>query len=306
MSKQSNSIQVSVLKKSFKGQTVLDGISFTVSHGEIFALLGSNGSGKTTTVKILSTLLRADGGTAKVLGFDVKTQGRKVRESISFTGQFAAVDDILTGRENLVMIGRLRHLPNFKEEAESKLQEFGLFEAADKPLAAYSGGMRRRLDLAMSMIGSPKVVYLDEPTTGLDPQSRLAVWNTVRQMAKSGTTVFLTSQQLEEAEQLADNIAVLHQGKIKAYGTAAELKKRAPKPKLVLSFLSDADLNQAKEALSGFEVSVRDLALEVSTNGSVKQTAEILGKLESSGIEAAFSGKPPTLEEAFLSIIGEA
>jgi ABC-2 type transport system ATP-binding protein len=305
-----NAITVSDLRKSFKTQTVLDGVSFTVKPGEVFALLGSNGAGKTTTIKILTTLLRADSGAvavgvAEVCGFDVAKQGRKVREVISLTGQFAAVDDMLTGRENLIMIGKLRHLSDPKTEADKQLTEFGLADAADKPLSVYSGGMRRRLDLAMSMIGSPRVVFLDEPTTGLDPQGRLAVWNTIRAMSKSGVTVFLTTQYLEEADSLADKIAVLHQGKIAAEGTAAELKKLAPPPKLVLSFLEESDMARAREALVGYSIATDALTLAVTTDGSVKQATEILGKLESVGIQATFAQKPPTLEEAFLSIIGD-
>jgi ABC-2 type transport system ATP-binding protein len=226
-----DAIRVSGLRKSFKAQTVLDGISFSVGSGEIFALLGSNGAGKTTTIKILATLLRADGGSAEVCGFDCARQGRKVREAISLTGQSVAVDDMLTGRENLILIGRLRHLPDPKGAAGRQLAVFGLAEAADKPLSAYSGGMRRRLDLAMSMIGNPKVVFLDEPTTGLDPQSRLSVWDTIREMAKSGITIFLTTQYLEEAEHLADRIAILHGGRIIADGTLGELRKLFPPAK---------------------------------------------------------------------------
>jgi ABC-2 type transport system ATP-binding protein len=280
-------------------------VSFTVGVGEIFALLGSNDAGKTTTIKILTTLLRADGGTAEVCGFDVAKQGRRVRESISLTGQFAAVDDILTGRENLVMIGRLRHLADPKGEAERQLSGFGLTEAADKLLSTYSGGMRRRLDLAMSMIGSPQVVFLDEPTTGLDPQGRLAVWNTVRAMSKSGVTVFLTTQYLEEADSLADRIAILHRGTIAAEGTAAELKLLAPPPKLALTFLEEGDVVRAGEVLSAFDTVSDALTLTVVTDGSVGQTTEILRLLENAGVAAIFAQKPPTLEEAFLTIIGK-
>jgi ABC-2 type transport system ATP-binding protein len=221
------------LCKSFGKQIVLDGISFSVRSGEVFALLGSNGAGKTTTIKILTTLLDTDGGTAEVCGMDVREQGRRVREAISLTGQFAAVDDILTGRENLIMMAKLRHLQNPKEEAEKRLAEFGLIEAANKPLAQYSGGMRRRLDLAMGMIGNPRVVFLDEPTTGLDPQSKLSVWETIRKMRGAGTAIFLTTQNLEEADKLADKIAILHDGKLIAEGSPEELKKLVPPPKLV-------------------------------------------------------------------------
>ncbi|MDR0434081.1 MAG: ATP-binding cassette domain-containing protein [Gracilibacteraceae bacterium] len=231
MGGQSDAITVSGLRKSFDGQTVLAGVEFSVKQGEIFALLGSNGAGKTTTIRILTTLAKADSGTARVCGFDVAKQARNAREVFSLTGQSVAVDDILTGRENLVMIGRLRHLSNPKALADKQLAAFGLTEAANKPLSQYSGGMRRRLDLAMSMLGKPRVVFLDEPTTGLDPQSRLAVWDTIREMARSGVTIFLTTQYLEEAEQLAEHIAILHGGKIIAYGTLAQLRKRFPPAK---------------------------------------------------------------------------
>jgi ABC-2 type transport system ATP-binding protein len=297
-----NAINVSELRKRFKTQTVLDGVSFTVSPGEIFALLGANGAGKTTIIKILTTLLRASGGVAEVYGFDVGTQGRKVREVISLTGQFVAVDDILTGRENLIMIGKLRHLSDPRTEADKQLAEFGLMDAADKPLSAYSGGMRRRLDLAMSMIGNPKVVFLDEPTAGLDPQGRMSVWNTIRAMSSAGVTIFLTTQYLEEADCLADKIAVLHEGQIAAEGTAAELKKRAPAPKLALSFLEENDMARARVSLAEYTVEADAMTLSVTTDGSVKQAAEILSKLESADIQATFAQKPPTLEEAFLSI----
>jgi ABC-2 type transport system ATP-binding protein len=302
MEERMNTINVSGLRKSFKTQTVLDGVSFTVGPGEIFALLGSNGAGKTTTIKILTTLLRADGGTAEVCGFDARTQGRKVREVISLTGQSVAVDDILTGRENLVMIGKLRHLPDARTEADKQLAEFGLTDAADKLLSTYSGGMRRRLDLAMSMIGNPRVVFLDEPTSGLDPQGRMSVWNTIRAMSGAGVTIFLTTQYLEEADSLADKIAVLHQGRIAAEGTAAELKKRAPAPKLALSFLEESDMARARVSLAEYTVEADAMTLSVATDGSVKQAAEILSKLESADIQATFAQKPPTLEEAFLSI----
>jgi ABC-2 type transport system ATP-binding protein len=311
-----NAINVSGLRKSFKAQAVLGGVSFNVKRGEIFALLGSNGAGKTTTVKILTTLLRADEGAAQVCGFDVRKQGREVRACISLTGQFAAVDDIQTGRENLIMVGKLRHLPDPETEAEKQLEAFGLTDAADKPLSVYSGGMRRRLDLAMSMVGGPRglsnpqgrgvqVVFLDEPTIGLDPQSRLSVWNTIRKMSKSGATIFLTTQHLEEADSLADKIAVLHKGTIAAEGTAAELKKLAPPPKLELSFLEETHMARAREILTEYQTEAGALTLLVMTDGSVKQAAAILYKLESAGIAAAFAQKPPTLEEAFLSIIKE-
>lgn len=221
-------IRVKGLRKSFRDVEVLRGVDFEVAAGSIFALLGSNGAGKTTAVKILSTLLSGDGGTAAVLGFDVTISPEEVRRSISLTGQFAAVDEMLTGRENLVLVARLRHLSAPGEIADDLLARFGLTEAAGRRASTYSGGMRRRLDIAMSLIGDPPVVFLDEPTTGLDPEARHEVWRTVRGLAENGTTILLTTQYLDEAEQVADRIAILHQGRIIANGTLAELKALLP------------------------------------------------------------------------------
>ncbi|WP_285244619.1 ATP-binding cassette domain-containing protein [Pseudarthrobacter sp. fls2-241-R2A-127] len=221
-------IRVQGIEKSFKDLHVLRGVDFDVRPGSIFALLGSNGAGKTTLIKILSTLLKPYSGRASVNGFDVVTRAGDVRAAISLTGQFTAVDDVLTGRENLVLVARLRHLPNPAEVAGSLLARFGLAEAANRRAATYSGGMRRRLDIAMSLAGDPPVVFLDEPTTGLDPQGRLEVWRTIRQLAGQGTTVLLTTQYLDEAEQLADRIAILHRGTIIQNGTLAELKRLLP------------------------------------------------------------------------------
>ena len=229
---QNKSIQVKGLQKSYKKLHVLKGVDFEVEKGSIFALLGSNGAGKTTIIKILTTLLKQDGGTATVNGFDVAAKPDDVRQSISLTGQFAAVDEILTGRENLIMIARLRHLKNPRQVADDLLNRFGLTDAADRRVSTYSGGMRRRLDIAMSLIGKPQVIFLDEPTTGLDPEARIEVWKTVKELADNGTTVFLTTQYLEEAEQLADRIAILHEGRIIANGTLAELKKLFPPAKV--------------------------------------------------------------------------
>lgn len=225
-------IQVKGLQKSYKKLNVLKGVDFEVEKGSIFALLGSNGAGKTTIVRILTTLLKPDGGTAAVNGFDVAAKPDYVRQSISLTGQFAAVDEILTGRENLVMIAKLRHLANPRQVAEDLLKRFGLTEAADRKVSTYSGGMRRRLDIAMSLVGKPMLIFLDEPTTGLDPEGRIEVWKTVKELADNGTTVFLTTQYLEEAEQLANRIAILHEGKIIANGTLEELKKLFPPAKV--------------------------------------------------------------------------
>ena len=220
------------LEKSFKQTEVLKGVDFGVREGEIFALLGSNGAGKTTAIKILSTLLKPDGGHASVCGFDVVQQPQKVRQKISLTGQFTAVDGILTGRENLKMMARLRGLKEAEQTADHLLERFGLSDAADRRAATYSGGMTRRLDIAMSLVGRPAVVFLDEPTTGLDPEARLEVWKTVKKLAKEGTTILLTTQYLEEAEQLADQIAILHGGKIIAKGALWELKQLFPPAKV--------------------------------------------------------------------------
>lgn len=223
-----STIQIRGLTKSYSGVQVLRGVDLDVARGSICALLGSNGAGKTTTVRILSTLLAADSGTARVNGFDVATGAAQVRSSISLTGQFAAVDEILTGRENLVLIARLRHLADPGAVADALLAQFSLTEAATRKVSTYSGGMRRRLDLAMSLAGDPAVLFLDEPTTGLDPQARREVWASVTDLAARGTTVLLTTQYLEEAEQLADRIAILHEGRILAHGSVAELKAQLP------------------------------------------------------------------------------
>ena len=221
-------IRVQGLEKSYRDLPVLRGVDFDVAPGSIFALLGSNGAGKTTTVRILSTLLARDAGTATVNGYDVTTDPLRVRQSISLTGQFAAVDEILSGRENLVLVARLRHLDNAGQVADALLERFDLVDAGSRRVATYSGGMRRRLDIAMSLIGEPEVIFLDEPTTGLDPEARLEVWGVVRELAEQGTTVLLTTQHLDEAEHLADRIAILHQGRIIANGTLAELKRLLP------------------------------------------------------------------------------
>ena len=229
---QDPAIHVAGLEKSYKELVVLRGVDFDVARGSIFALLGSNGAGKTTVVKILCTLLKADAGTAGVNGFDVAAQAADVRESISLTGQFAAVDEILSGRENLVLVAKLRHLKEPGTIADVLLDRFSLTDAAPRKVSTYSGGMRRRLDIAMSLIGNPPVIFLDEPTTGLDPQARIEVWQAVKELAEHGTTVLLTTQYLDEAEQLADRIAILHQGRIIVNGTLSELKQLLPPAKV--------------------------------------------------------------------------
>jgi ABC-2 type transport system ATP-binding protein len=223
-----SAVLVRGIEKSYKDLAVLKGVDFEVARGSVFALLGSNGAGKTTLVRILATLLRADAGTAEVDGFDVAFQSENVREVISLTGQFAAVDEVLTGRENLVLVARLRRVTDPRAVADRLLEQFGLTDAASRPAATYSGGMRRRLDIAMSLIGDPSVIFLDEPTTGLDPEARREVWRTIRELADAGTTVVLTTQYLDEAEHLADRIAILHEGRIVVDGTLAELKALLP------------------------------------------------------------------------------
>jgi ABC-2 type transport system ATP-binding protein len=231
MHPQNVAIRVTGLHKSYQKLQVLKGVDLAVASGSIFALLGSNGAGKTTIVKILSTLLKPDGGTAAVNGFDVLSQPAQVRESISLTGQFAAVDEILTGRENLIMIAKLRRVTNPGRVADDLLERFGLADAAGRRVSTYSGGMRRRLDIAMSLIGDPPVIFLDEPTTGLDPEARLEVWRELQSLANSGTTVFLTTPYLDEAEKLADRIAILHDGTIIVSGTLADLRQLLPPAK---------------------------------------------------------------------------
>ncbi|MBC1918614.1 ATP-binding cassette domain-containing protein [Listeria booriae] len=299
-------ISVNNLEKSYKNVDVLKKINFTVKKGSIFALLGSNGAGKTTTIRILTTLIKPDRGDAQVCGADVVKQGNKVREAISLTGQSAAVDDILTGRENLRLIAKLRHLPNAKKVADELLERFNLTDAADRALATYSGGMRRRLDLAMSLVGTPSVIFLDEPTTGLDPQSRMAMWKIIRELADGGTTVFLTTQYLEEAEQLADQIAILNEGTIVADGTVAELKQLLPNGHLELRFAELDEAKQAEVALAAYTPALDEAAqiVTMTMDGTVKQMMAILGELEGANIPVLeFSQKSPTLEDVFLKIV---
>lgn len=225
-------ISVNALKKSFKDKEVLKGVDFEVGRGEIFALLGSNGSGKTTTVNILSTLMKPDSGQVDICGFDVQSEPDQVRQCISLTGQFSALDGMLTGRENMMMIAKLRGISNPAQVADNQLARFSLTDAGCRRADQYSGGMKRRLDIAMSLIGTPAVIFLDEPTTGLDPEARMEVWDTIKELASGGTTIMLTTQYLEEAEQLADRIAILHGGKIITTGTLSELKRMFPPAKV--------------------------------------------------------------------------
>jgi ABC-2 type transport system ATP-binding protein len=308
MNKQTAAITVDGLTKSFKKVDVLKGVSFNVERGSVFALLGSNGAGKTTTINILTSLLKADAGRATVDGYDVATQAKEVRNRIGLTGQFAAVDDVLTGRENLELIGDLRHDSNPKATATRLLKQFDLTDAADRRAATYSGGMRRRLDIAMSLIGTPPVIFLDEPTTGLDPQSRNSMWEAIRSLASNGITIFLTTQYLEEADQLADKIAILNKGKIVAEGTAETLKKFLPHGQVVLKFHDKTHLNAAASLLKKFETEQDDaqLSLTVAADGSVAQVAQILMSLENAKIEVAeFAQKAPSLDDVFLAIVNE-
>jgi ABC-2 type transport system ATP-binding protein len=301
-------ITVEGLKKSYKKHEVLQGVDFTVEAGTIFALLGSNGAGKTTTINILTTLIAADGGKASVNGNDVAAQADAVRKSISLTGQFAAVDDILTGRENLELIGDLRHVENPAQTAMELLERFGLAEAADRRAATYSGGMRRRLDIAMSLIGEPSIVFLDEPTTGLDPEARNDMWKAIRKLADNGTTIFLTTQYLEEADELADKIALLHEGKIVANGTASELKKLVPGGMVELTFHDKSQLQHAKSVLQKeykMAQGEASLVLTVAAGNSATELAELFIRLRDAHIEPSdFSQKVPTLDDVFFKLTG--
>jgi ABC-2 type transport system ATP-binding protein len=300
-------IVVNDLTKGFKNNPVLKGVSFTVESGKVFALLGSNGAGKTTTINILTTLMAADGGSATVAGFDVAQQDDKVRKSISLTGQFAAVDDMLTARENLVLIGDLRHVEDSAQTAADLLKEFDLVDVADRRAATFSGGMRRRLDIAMSLIGNPSIIFLDEPTTGLDPEARNNMWQAIHTLAKNGTTIFLTTQYLEEADELADTIAVLHEGKIVASGTAKELKKLVPGGLIKLTFQNEAELKAAHAALGkDHEVTtMEDLTLTVSTGGSAARIAELFIQLRDAKLEPTdFSQQVSTLDDVFFKLTG--
>jgi len=298
-------IVVNELKKSFKKNDVLKGVTFTVERGKVFALLGSNGAGKTTIINILTTLIPADDGVATISGFDVAKHPDKVRKSISLTGQFAAVDDILTGRENLELIADLRHTSNSADIAADLLEKFGLTDAADRRAQTYSGGMRRRLDIAMSLIGNPPIIFLDEPTTGLDPEARNDMWQTIEALAASGTTIFLTTQYLEEADELADTIALLHEGKIVASGSAHELKKLVPGGLVELTFHDEKQLHGAIDILKKhFRVTAgENLTLIVEIGEGAKNLADLFIQLRDAHIEPVdFSQKLPTLDDVFFKV----
>jgi len=301
-------IAVEGLQKSYKKVEVLKGVSFQVGKGSIFALLGSNGAGKTTTINILTTLLKADAGTATIDGVDVRQRPEQVRQRISLTGQFAAVDNRLTARENLRLISDLHHLPDSAQTAAALLQQFNLVDAADRYVQTFSGGMRRRLDIAMSLIGSPSVIFLDEPTTGLDPEARNDMWRTIKALAKGGTTVFLTTQYLDEADQLADQIAVLHQGKIIASGTASELKRLVSGSHITFTFATEKQCVAAKALLAKhYQVASDGVTLSVIIDGTTSQVAQLFAQLRDSHIEPTeFSQKVPTLDDVFLKLVGTA
>ncbi|GAA2656398.1 daunorubicin resistance protein DrrA family ABC transporter ATP-binding protein [Streptomyces lunalinharesii] len=305
----SSSVAVSAtgLRKSYGDKTVLDGIDLHIPAGSVFALLGPNGAGKTTTVQILSTLLAADGGEARVAGHDVAAAPDGVRAAIGVTGQFAALDDLLTAEENLLLMADLLRLG--KREGRSRAREllrrFEIADVAQKQAATFSGGMRRRLDLAMTLVGDPQVIFLDEPTTGLDPRSRRTMWDTVRALVAGGTTVFLTTQYLEEADQLADRIAVLDGGRIVAEGTADTLKAQIPGSHVRLRFTHPAEYERAVVAFPGAARDDEGLALRVAGDGGLDALRALLDRLDTAGIRAAdFSVHTPDLDDVFLALTG--
>jgi len=303
-------ITVKGLKKSYGKNEVLKGVNFSVQRGTMLALLGPNGAGKTTTVRILSTLLKADAGTVTIEGHDVLNEPQKVRQVIGLTGQSAAVDELLTGRENLVMMGRLYRLTaeSAKQRAEQLLTDFDLVEAADRPLKTYSGGMRRRLDLAVSLIATPPVIFLDEPTTGLDPRSRQGMWAIIKQLLADGTTILLTTQYLEEADQLADNIVVIDGGKVIAEGTAKQLKAQVGKDRLELAFKDARSLAAAAKLLDGAAVdgNGKEHTLTTVINDTNKDVKDVLEKLSNAKIAiASLNVHKPTLDDVFIGLTGK-
>lgn len=310
MSKTDYVIEAKNLTKSYGTNHVLKGINLKVERGTMLALLGPNGAGKTTTVRILSTLLSHDSGSVSVEGYDVVREAEKVRSVIGLTGQSAAVDELLTGRENLVMMGRLYRLTpeSAKARAQELLEEFDLVKAAERPAKTYSGGMRRRLDLAVSLIATPPVIFLDEPTTGLDPRSRLAMWDIIKKLMDNGTTILLTTQYLEEADQLADRIVVIDGGKVIAEGTAKELKSKVGKDRLELSFKDEKTLNAATKSLGKDVIDTDDKEYSATvmindTNVDIKKVLDTLAQ-EKIAIQSMAVHKP-TLDDVFLSLTGK-
>ncbi|EZH64853.1 IclR family transcriptional regulator [Bacillaceae bacterium JMAK1] len=300
-------ISVKDIKKRYGEHIVLDGLSFNVERGSIFALLGENGAGKTTMVRILATLIKADSGSTKIGGYDTESAALSVKKLISLTGQYAAVDGLLTGEENLQMIGRLNHLDNrtVKKRTTELLEQFDLSGAAKKRVATYSGGMRRRLDIAISLFANPEVIFLDEPTTGLDPRSRKNMWDLIRKLANRGVTIFLTTQYLEEADQLADKIAVMNNGKIIETGTSEQLKSIIGKEKLELTFHDQASFDEASKIIAG-QLNERERIISVETEGSMENLRLLLNILHENQIESvAMHFRKPTLDDVFLEITGK-
>ncbi|MFD7782159.1 ATP-binding cassette domain-containing protein [Streptomyces nojiriensis] len=295
------------LRKSYSDKTVLDGIDLRIPAGSVFALLGPNGAGKTTAVKILSTLIAADGGQAQVAGHDIATDPQAVRAAIGVTGQFSAVDGLITGEENMLLMADLHHLSRRegRRTAAELLERFDLVEAAKKPASTYSGGMKRRLDLAMTLVGNPRIIFLDEPTTGLDPRSRHNMWQIIRELVSGGVTVFLTTQYLEEADELADRIAVLHDGKIAAEGSADELKRLVPGGHVRLRFTDPTAYQSAAVALREATRDDEALALQIPSDGSQRELRSILDWLEAAGIEAdELTVHTPDLDDVFFALTG--
>jgi len=308
--KSDDTIVVRDLHKAYKDLKVLKGIDFSVKRGTMLALLGPNGAGKTTTVRILSTLLPFDDGTVTIEGHDVARDADKVRSVIGLTGQSAAVDELLTGRENLIMMGRLYRLTKKSAIARAAelLKDFDLVDAADRPAKTYSGGMRRRLDLAVSLIATPPIIFLDEPTTGLDPRSRIAMWEIIRKLMKQGTTILLTTQYLDEADQLADQIIVIDDGKVIAHGTAKSLKSKVGKDRLELTFKTDKAVAEAKELLSKqvSGINEKDHSISIVINDTNKDVKAILETLSSKSIDIeSLAVHKPTLDDVFLSLTGK-
>ena len=298
------------LRKAYGKNEVLKGVNLKVARGTMLALLGPNGAGKTTTVRILSTLLPADSGTVTIEGHDVKRQADEVRGVIGLTGQYAAVDELLTGRENLLMMGRLYHISKdtSKQRADELLAQFDLVDAANRPVKTYSGGMRRRLDLAVSLIATPPIIFLDEPTTGLDPRSRLAMWDVIKKLKRDGATILLTTQYLEEADQLADKIAVIDGGTVIAQGTADELKQKVGKERLELSLSDVKDLKKAASIIDGEAIRTDEekRSVSVAIDGGARHVRELLDSLDRAGINVeSLSLHKPTLDDVFLTLTGK-
>ncbi|MEH1057456.1 ATP-binding cassette domain-containing protein [Micromonospora sp. CPCC 206171] len=303
----SSAIEVSGLRKAFGDKIVLDGIDLDVRAGTVFSLLGPNGAGKTTTVNVLTTLMKADGGTARVAGHDIATETKAVRAAVGVTGQFAAVDELLTGQENLRLMADLKRMGSGegRRVVTELLERFDLVESAQKSVSTYSGGMRRKLDLAMTLVGKPRIIFLDEPTTGLDPRSRRTMWDIVRELVADGVTIFLTTQYLEEADQLADRIAVLHQGRLVAQGTPDELKRQVPGSHVRLRFTDVAELDAAARVLTDATRDDEALALRVPGDGGTRSLRALLDRLDEYSISAEeLSVHTPDLDDVFLALTG--